>query len=235
MSVTIDCGEGRHDVCLGAGTQHYLIPQLNDGERFDCSCGCHRSDPEPVTDPPPEAVSERWTIYVCPACGAQGVMDELQRRTGGVYCYCRPNKGDPTRCNEVEVVRAPLLDAERERYRALKAELGDAWMARNEAVAENRALVDFVQRVACSKRAVCKAEHHAGTCRGAVALADAAARVLSGLGEELRSFERPFTFEKPCPVCGGDEYVIGEVWLGRWVHARCLEVLSASLPPQEPK
>lgn len=40
MSVTVDCGEGRHDVCSGSATKTYLIPQL-DGERFECGCYCH--------------------------------------------------------------------------------------------------------------------------------------------------------------------------------------------------
>lgn len=41
MSVTVDCGEGKHSVCSGIGTHHYLIPQLNDGEPFKCQCPCH--------------------------------------------------------------------------------------------------------------------------------------------------------------------------------------------------
>lgn len=42
MALTIDCGEGRHDVCIGYAKQTYLIPQL-DGELFRCACGCHRN------------------------------------------------------------------------------------------------------------------------------------------------------------------------------------------------
>ena len=38
--MTIDCGEGKHDLCIGWGTSQHLIPQ-EDGERFECECGCH--------------------------------------------------------------------------------------------------------------------------------------------------------------------------------------------------
>jgi hypothetical protein len=44
-TTTIDCGEGKHDLCIGWGTDSYLIPQRA-GERFDCGCSCH----EPVDD-----------------------------------------------------------------------------------------------------------------------------------------------------------------------------------------
>lgn len=40
MSLTIDCGEGKHTVCSGSGTDVYLIPQES-GDRFYCGCGCH--------------------------------------------------------------------------------------------------------------------------------------------------------------------------------------------------
>lgn len=40
MSRTIDCGEGKHDVCSGSGTQPYLIPQ-EAGKEFSCECPCH--------------------------------------------------------------------------------------------------------------------------------------------------------------------------------------------------
>lgn len=43
MSLTIDCGEGKHDICRGRGKHHYLIPQENDGTEFICSCPCHKS------------------------------------------------------------------------------------------------------------------------------------------------------------------------------------------------
>lgn len=42
MSITIDCGEGKHSVCSGYGTHHYLVPQLNDGKEFECACPCHK-------------------------------------------------------------------------------------------------------------------------------------------------------------------------------------------------
>ena len=45
MALTIDCGEGRHEACRGAGDQTYLIPQL-DGEEFDCGCRCHKPKEE---------------------------------------------------------------------------------------------------------------------------------------------------------------------------------------------
>lgn len=41
MSVTIDCGEGKHEICRGRGRQHYLMPQYDDGEEFECECPCH--------------------------------------------------------------------------------------------------------------------------------------------------------------------------------------------------
>jgi hypothetical protein len=47
LSLTIDCGEGRHQVCRGAGTQHYLVPQYDDGTEFACACKCHIVDPDP--------------------------------------------------------------------------------------------------------------------------------------------------------------------------------------------
>jgi hypothetical protein len=62
MSLTIDCGEGRHaPICRGAGTEHYLIPQHDDGTEFVCACKCHILTPDPqvvealreVVDEPP--------------------------------------------------------------------------------------------------------------------------------------------------------------------------------------
>jgi hypothetical protein len=47
VSLTVDCGEGSHAVCRGAGKEHYLIPQLDDGEEFVCACRCHIVDPDP--------------------------------------------------------------------------------------------------------------------------------------------------------------------------------------------
>ncbi len=40
MALTIDCGEGKHDVCSGSGTDVYLFPQES-GKRFTCACRCH--------------------------------------------------------------------------------------------------------------------------------------------------------------------------------------------------
>ena len=53
MSVTIDCGEGKHDLCVGWAKQTYLFPQY-DGERFECDCPCHKREPPVlVGDTPP--------------------------------------------------------------------------------------------------------------------------------------------------------------------------------------
>jgi len=43
LGLTIDCGEGKHDLCIGWGRAHYLIPQLGN-ERFDCGCPCHKKE-----------------------------------------------------------------------------------------------------------------------------------------------------------------------------------------------
>lgn len=40
MSLTVDCGEGKHDLCTGSGDQPYLVPQ-DAGPRFACGCRCH--------------------------------------------------------------------------------------------------------------------------------------------------------------------------------------------------
>jgi hypothetical protein len=37
--ITIDCGEAKHELCIGWGTEAYNIPQ-HEG-RFDCVCWCH--------------------------------------------------------------------------------------------------------------------------------------------------------------------------------------------------
>jgi hypothetical protein len=68
MSLTIDCGEGRHaPICRGAGTEHYLIPQHDDGQEFVCACRCHIVVPDPeviealkqvVEEPSPEASAD---------------------------------------------------------------------------------------------------------------------------------------------------------------------------------
>jgi len=44
MGITVDCGEGKHDLCCGFGSHHYLIPQLNDGGNFTCACPCHADE-----------------------------------------------------------------------------------------------------------------------------------------------------------------------------------------------
>lgn len=91
---------------------------------------------------------------------------------------------------------------------------------------ERDALLDFVQRVAASRRAICKADHHAGTCRGAVGLADEAAKLLASLGIEPRAPVE--NFRHSCALCGDDEYVLGDVWNKVWVHRHCLPVQEES-------
>jgi hypothetical protein len=44
MSVTVDCGEGKHDLCAGTGRTAYLFPQESRdlGQKpFACGCPCH--------------------------------------------------------------------------------------------------------------------------------------------------------------------------------------------------
>jgi hypothetical protein len=42
--ITVDCGEGKHDLCTGTGHKAYLIPQESrepDEPPFNCGCRCH--------------------------------------------------------------------------------------------------------------------------------------------------------------------------------------------------
>jgi hypothetical protein len=44
MSVTVDCGEGKHTLCGGTGRIAYLFPQESRGydePPFACGCECH--------------------------------------------------------------------------------------------------------------------------------------------------------------------------------------------------
>lgn len=44
MSKTVDCGEGRHDLCVGYAHTAYLFPQESrplDEAPFACACRCH--------------------------------------------------------------------------------------------------------------------------------------------------------------------------------------------------
>ena len=44
MSITVDCGEGKHDLCVGKGRTAYLFPQESRGTDeppFACGCRCH--------------------------------------------------------------------------------------------------------------------------------------------------------------------------------------------------
>lgn len=44
MSVTVDCGEGKHDLCTGTGRQAYMFPQEDrwpPDPPFNCGCQCH--------------------------------------------------------------------------------------------------------------------------------------------------------------------------------------------------
>jgi len=44
VSVTVDCGEGKHALCTGRGHTSYLFPQESrelSEPPFDCGCRCH--------------------------------------------------------------------------------------------------------------------------------------------------------------------------------------------------
>ena len=44
MSITVDCGEGKHTVCRGKGRTAYMFPQEDrdyDEPEFNCGCRCH--------------------------------------------------------------------------------------------------------------------------------------------------------------------------------------------------
>lgn len=44
MSITIDCGEGKHDLCIGTGRSAYMFPQEDrfpPDPPFYCGCQCH--------------------------------------------------------------------------------------------------------------------------------------------------------------------------------------------------
>lgn len=41
--LTIDCGEGKHNLCIGWGTERYPDATRRGGERFTCGCPCHVS------------------------------------------------------------------------------------------------------------------------------------------------------------------------------------------------
>lgn len=94
--------------------------------------------------------------------------------------------------------------------------------------------IAFIQKVAASHRAVCKADHHAGTCQGAVRLAEEAAKVLAGMGVALKYDPPPPAWATPCLLCGEGEYVIGQVWHRVWVHAVCESFLTLSDPVVSP-
>lgn len=87
-------------------------------------------------------------------------------------------------------------------------------------------LIAFAQKVAAQRRAMCKSDHHAATCRGAVNLAEDAARLLSELGIEPRYPQPESGFSKPCPLCGEGGWVMGQVWYTVQAHATCLAELS---------
>jgi hypothetical protein len=44
MVVTCDCAEGRHEVCRGAGPNHYCPQTAHLGDQ-KCACGCHKQKP----------------------------------------------------------------------------------------------------------------------------------------------------------------------------------------------
>lgn len=44
MSITVDCGEDKHGLCVGFGHTSYMYPQESRGmdeEPFNCGCRCH--------------------------------------------------------------------------------------------------------------------------------------------------------------------------------------------------
>lgn len=44
MSKTVDCGEGRHELCNGTGRTAFMFPQEDrhyDEPPFNCGCPCH--------------------------------------------------------------------------------------------------------------------------------------------------------------------------------------------------
>lgn len=95
---------------------------------------------------------------------------------------------------------------------------------------EREVLIAFVQRAASQRRAICQLDHHAATCRGAVRLAEEAAKVLASLGIEPRYPQG--ALDEPCPVCGENEYIIGQVWRCVWVHGACLAQASNQGDPR---
>jgi hypothetical protein len=54
---------------------------------------------------------ERFTVGICPKCGGRNLLRDEHRKHGGRYCYCHSNKGEGTRCEEIEVVAISALDA----------------------------------------------------------------------------------------------------------------------------
>ena len=52
-------------------------------------------------------------LWRCPECGGWLVGDRLHEEYGGAYCYCKTNKGDPTRCERHEYVPASQLEEHR--------------------------------------------------------------------------------------------------------------------------
>jgi hypothetical protein len=51
----------------------------------------------------------RFTVGICPNCDARKLLGPEHRKHGGLYCYCKSNKGDGTRCEEIEVVAISAL------------------------------------------------------------------------------------------------------------------------------
>jgi hypothetical protein len=60
---------------------------------------------------------QRITIYQCPRCWGRVIGDPIHTLQGGASCYCKTNKGDPTKCEATEYVLAESyerLEAERQ-------------------------------------------------------------------------------------------------------------------------
>ncbi len=44
MAATTDCAEGRHEVCRGAGPNHYFPQTAEDYGDQPCACRCHAAN-----------------------------------------------------------------------------------------------------------------------------------------------------------------------------------------------
>lgn len=72
MAKTIDCGEGKHDLCTGTGTRAWMFPQEDDPDGFACGCACHHAGPN--GSPP--------TGRPCEECYPDGIVTHEAERRG---------------------------------------------------------------------------------------------------------------------------------------------------------